>query len=44
MKNRTIFAALKCRALGGRAGIPTFREAVGFIARERPGIDFPLKG
>ncbi len=36
-------AALKCRALGGRAGIPTFREAVEFIARERPGMDFPLK-
>ena len=37
-------AALKCRKLGGRAGIPTFPEAVKFISRERPGIDFPLKG
>jgi len=36
-------AALKCRRLGGRAGIPSFREAVAFIERERPGIDFPLR-
>lgn len=36
-------AALKCRKLGGRAGIPSFSEAVEFISRERPGIDFPMK-
>jgi len=36
-------AALKCRKLGGRAGIPTLAEALAFLARERPGIDFPLR-
>jgi ribokinase len=36
-------AALKCRKLGGRAGIPSFAEAVEFISRERPGIDFTVK-
>jgi ribokinase len=35
-------AALKCKKLGGRAGIPTLPEALEFISRERPGIDFPL--
>jgi sulfofructose kinase len=36
-------AALKCRRLGGRAGIPTLSETLAFLAREQPGIDFPLK-
>ncbi|HVO76895.1 MAG TPA: PfkB family carbohydrate kinase, partial [Candidatus Bathyarchaeia archaeon] len=36
-------AALKCRRLGGRAGIPTLREAMEFVARERPGIGFPSR-
>jgi len=36
-------AALKCRRLGGRAGIPTLSGALAFLARERPGIDFPLR-
>ncbi len=35
-------AALKCRKLGGRAGIPALPEALAFISRERPGINFPL--
>ena len=35
-------AALKCRKLGGRAGIPNLSEALAFLARERPVIDFPL--
>jgi sulfofructose kinase len=35
-------AALKCRKLGGRAGIPNLAEALAFLARERPAIDFPL--
>ena len=36
-------AALKCRKLGGRAGIPTLPEALEFLSRERPGIEFPLR-
>jgi sulfofructose kinase len=36
-------AALKCRRLGGRAGIPTLPEAIEFISRERPGLDLPIK-
>jgi sulfofructose kinase len=36
-------AALKCRGLGGRAALPTLAETLDFIARERPGLDFPLK-
>ena len=36
-------AALKCRKLGGRAGIPSFAEAVAFISTRDPGINFPLK-
>jgi sulfofructose kinase len=36
-------AALKCRSLGGRAGLPTLPEALDFISRERPGLDFPLE-
>jgi sulfofructose kinase len=36
-------AALKCRRLGGRAGIPTLPEALDFISRHRPGVDFPLR-
>jgi sulfofructose kinase len=36
-------AALKCRKLGGRAGIPTLPEALEFISRERPGINFPVR-
>jgi ribokinase len=35
-------AALKCRKLGGRAGIPNLSETLEFISRVRPGIDFPL--
>ncbi|MGD1049203.1 MAG: PfkB family carbohydrate kinase, partial [Candidatus Krumholzibacteriaceae bacterium] len=37
-------AALKCAKLGGRAGIPTLRDALDLLSRWRPGIDFPLKG
>jgi sulfofructose kinase len=36
-------AALKCRRLGGRAGIPTLSEALAFLSRERPRMDFPLR-
>jgi sulfofructose kinase len=36
-------AALKCRRLGGRAGIPNLSEALAFLARERPDLDFPLR-
>jgi sulfofructose kinase len=36
-------AALKCRMLGGRAGIPTLPETLAFLERERPGLDVPLK-
>jgi|WetSurMetagenome_2_1015567.scaffolds.fasta_scaffold11023_3 sulfofructose kinase len=36
-------AALKCRRLGGRTGIPTLSEALAFLSRERPRMDFPLK-
>jgi sulfofructose kinase len=36
-------AALKCRRLGGRAGIPSLSETLAFLSRERPDIDFPLK-
>jgi sulfofructose kinase len=35
-------AALKCRKLGGRAGIPSLPEALAFLGRRRPDIDFPL--
>jgi sulfofructose kinase len=37
-------AALKCRRLGGRTGIPSLPEALAFLASERPGVDFPLSG
>lgn len=37
-------AALKCERLGGRSGIPTLRDALDFLSRERPGVDFSLKG
>ncbi len=33
-------AALKCRRLGGRAGIPDLDEALSFLARRAPQIDF----
>ena len=33
-------AALKCRRLGGRAGIPDLGEALSFLARRAPHIDF----
>ncbi len=36
-------AALKCRRLGGRAGIPTLSETLAFLERERPGLDFSLR-
>jgi ribokinase len=36
-------AALKCRRLGGRAGIPTLPETLAFLERERPGLDFPMR-
>ncbi|MCX5752129.1 MAG: PfkB family carbohydrate kinase [Candidatus Krumholzibacteria bacterium] len=36
-------AALKCRRLGGRAGIPSLSEALAFLSRERPGMHFHLK-
>ena len=36
-------AALKCERLGGRSGIPSLREALDFLSRERPGVDFSLK-
>lgn len=36
-------AALKCRSLGGRSGIPTLGETLEFICRVRPGYDFPLR-
>jgi ribokinase len=36
-------AALKCRKLGGRAGIPTLSETLAFLERERPGLAFPLR-
>ncbi len=36
-------AALKCRRLGGRAAIPTLAEALAFLRRERPGLDFPAR-
>jgi ribokinase len=36
-------AALKCRRLGGRAGIPGFGEAVAFLGRERPELDFTAR-
>ncbi len=36
-------AALKCRRLGGRAGIPTLPETLAFLERERPGLHFPLR-
>ncbi|MDD4857155.1 MAG: PfkB family carbohydrate kinase [Candidatus Krumholzibacteria bacterium] len=35
-------AALKCRRLGGRAGIPNLSETLAFLEHERPGMDFPL--
>lgn len=35
-------AALKCRALGGRAGIPTLAQALSFLAERSPGLDFTL--
>lgn len=33
-------AALKCRRLGGRTGIPDLRETLAFISGERPDLDF----
>jgi ribokinase len=33
-------AAMKCRRLGGRAGIPTLPETLEFLAERRPGLDF----
>jgi ribokinase len=33
-------AALKCRRLGGRSGIPDLEEAVSFLSRRAPGYDF----
>ena len=33
-------AALKCRRLGGRAGIPSLDEALSFLARRAPHLDF----
>ncbi len=36
-------AALKCRRIGGRAGIPTRDEAIAFLARERPRLVFPVR-
>ncbi len=33
-------AALKCRRLGGRAGIPGLGETIAFLRRERPDLDF----
>jgi sulfofructose kinase len=33
-------AAMKCRRLGGRTGIPTLNEALAFLAERRPGLDF----
>jgi sulfofructose kinase len=35
-------AALGCRALGGRAGIPDLDEALSFLEQRKAGIDFPL--
>jgi sulfofructose kinase len=35
-------AALKCRKLGGRAGIPNLSETLAFLSRERSALDFPL--
>ena len=37
-------AALKCRRLGGRDGIPELGEALGFLAERAPEKDFPLTG
>ena len=36
-------AALKCRRMGGRAGIPTMEEASAFLARECPALDFRMR-
>jgi sugar/nucleoside kinase (ribokinase family) len=36
-------AALKCRDLGGRAGLPTFDEAVIFMKRAHPSQDEPRR-
>ena len=33
-------AAMKCRRLGGRAGIPTLEESLGFLGERAPGLDF----
>jgi sulfofructose kinase len=33
-------AAMKCRRLGGRAGIPSLPEALDFLAGRAPGFDF----
>ncbi len=33
-------AAMKCRRLGGRTGIPTLEEALEFLAERSPGLDF----
>jgi sulfofructose kinase len=37
-------AALKCRCLGGREGIPTLAEAIAFIAERRPDVSFTSGG
>lgn len=36
-------AALKCRRLGGRAGIPSLSETLAYLVQERPELDFPLR-
>jgi sugar/nucleoside kinase (ribokinase family) len=33
-------AAMKCRRLGGRSGIPTLAEALEFLGERSPGLDF----
>jgi len=45
LRRTCIFAnavsAMKCTKVGGRAGIPTFDEAVRFIKKSYPELDFP---
>lgn len=35
-------AAMKCRRLGGRAGIPDLDEALAFLKERKPDVTFPL--
>ena len=35
MSHSNAVAALKCRELGGRAGLPSFNEALEFMAEEK---------